>query len=185
MIRVRATWAGIGGTPFLSTFYFDGSSQEAADDAASAVSTFLGAVDAQIDSGLTWSLVREVPVINASTGQPSSLYVVAAATGTGAVSGNQVPFASQAIVRWRTGVFVNGREIRGRTFLPGLQGGSADGVLSSAQISAIDTAASALIADSNSELQVWSREHGQAADVISGTAWNQFGVLRSRRPSFA
>lgn len=184
-LRLRTTWAGIGGTPFMSTMYFAGETQTAADEAASAVSAFWGAVDNLIDSGLAWTLVREVVQLDLATGLPEAMYTVAAATGTGSVSGNQVPFASQAIIRWRTGTFLGGRELRGRTFIPGLQGGSADGTVPSATITAFETAAAALIADADSEMVIWSRTKQAQAPVASGTCWNQFGVLRSRRPSFA
>jgi hypothetical protein len=183
LLRLRTLWSGIGGTPFLTTLYFDGSTQTEADDAVLTAAAFLGNADAVIDNGLSWATEAEVVRMDPATGQPLSLFTTTPATGTGALAGNQVPFIAQALIRWRTGVFVGGKEIRGRTFLPGLQGGTADGTLSAANITTLSGAAAGLVAGV-AVFGVWSKTHGQFQPAISSSVWNQFASLRTRRPQF-
>lgn len=111
----------------------------------------------------------------------------------GAASGDVVADASQALVRWRTGVVRAGREVRGRTFIPGvgstyLQGGN----LNNTAIGLLNTAANNLVSGPEA-FGVWSRpvEAGNDDDVparpgihvpaTSGGAWSEFAVLRRRR----
>jgi hypothetical protein len=184
-LRVRVIWSGSGGTPFLSTHYFSGGAQSDADDAVTAVGTFWGAVDGLIDSSISWATDAEVVEIAAGTGAPQGSFATTPATGTGAVSGTANPWASQGLIRWRTGVFIGGREVRGRTFVPGMtQVSGSDGVPAAATITTLNNAAAALIADANSVLLIWSKTHGVEHAVTSGSAWNQFAILRGRRPGF-
>jgi hypothetical protein len=91
----------------------------------------------------------------------------------------------QGLHRWNTGVFVNGRLLRGRTFLPTPPeaDNDADGTPSSTYISAWP--ASAAAADSAHPLArhvVWSRTHGIKSPVLgSGSVPNQWSYLKTRR----
>lgn len=182
-LRVNVTWSGVGGTPYLSSFWFEGETQTAADNAVTAVGTFVGAVDALIDGGVTWATQAEVIQVDLSSGKPEGLWDTTPVTGSGGASGVAVPFAAQGLLRLRTGSFVGGREVRGRLFIPGLLA-SQDGTPTATQISTINGHAATLIADSNSEWVVYSREKALTATVVSATLWSQWAMLRSRRPSF-
>lgn len=185
MLRVRVVWNGIGGTPYLTTHYFVGTTQTEADDAVTATGNFWGALDNVLDSGMSWATDPEVTVIDFVSGAPLGAFTTTPVVGTGSVSSNALGFALQGLIRWRTGVFVGGREIRGRTFVPGITAtGGGDGVPAAATITAMNNAATAFIAATPSVLVVWSRQHGQDEPATSGSAWTQFAVLRSRRPGF-
>lgn len=184
MLRVRVGYSGIGGTPYLSTFFFDGSGQTAADDAASAVATFQGALDAVQDTTLSWSMDSVVVQIDPESGQALGAYAVTPASGSGALGNESLPYVSQGLIQLRTGVFENGREVRGRLFVPGLtESANNDGTLASATATTIDSAAAALVADADSLWSVWSRTNGVVAQIAQVTVWNQFATLRTRRPS--
>lgn len=182
-LRVQAVWTGPGGTPYLSTFNFQGDTQLEADNAVTAVGNFLGTVDNSIDTGISWATNAEVLRWSDSTLEPTGIRNTTPATGSGSSAGVGAPYASQGLVRWRTGVFIGGREVRGRLFLPHLVH-TGDGVVSAATVSAVNTACATLIADPNSVLIVASRRHLTGAPVVSGSLWNQYATLRSRRPSF-
>lgn len=185
MLRVRVRWSGpviVGGG--LSTHYFTAGTydQTAANNAASAIAAFWGAVDNQIGNSTLWSLDPVVAVMDPN-GEQTGAFTVSAANGAGSLSAVYAPPTTQALVRWHTGTFVNGREVRGRTFIPGMVvanvagGGGPVGTLTSA----VNTAAAALIADANTTLAIWTKRNDSAYSVASGDMWTQFAVLRSRR----
>jgi len=183
MLRVRTLFVGPSGTPWLNTMYFQHvtEDQAAANAAVAAVGAFWGAVDLRISTSVSWATEVDVVKMDVNGVQELS-FAVTPATGTGAATGDMLPAVTQGLLRWRTGTFINGREVRGRTFIPGLSEAQATlGVMDSACAGTINTAAAALIADANSTLIIWSRLLTLSSTVSSGTAWNSFAVLRSRR----
>jgi len=181
MYRVRTEFRGMQGAPWLSTMFFE-EGVGTAQDCIDAVGTFWGAVDAGIDSEVDWATLPDVEAVSAVTGLVTGVTTTTPATGTGASATQALPFASQGLLRWRTGVYINGREVRGRTFIPGIVVSNNDngGVLAAYQTT-VNNAAAALIATSDANLQIWTRANNNAATVTSGSMWNQFAVLRSRR----
>lgn len=185
--RVRTVFSGVPGTPWLSTMYFEevgGTAQQA----ATAVGTFWGAVDALMSSTVSWTTEADVSTINDATGELTDITVTTPVTGAGAQAVTLGPIVAQALVRWRTGAFINGRNLRGRTFVPGLIESQSDAGRPDASVQAtINTAAAALIADANSVLNIWHRPNppgsatGAGEAVLSGLCWNQWASLRSRR----
>jgi len=181
MFRVRTTFNGLQGAPWLSTMHFD-EAGGTAQQCVNAVGTFWAAVDAFIDSEVDWETEVDVEQVNPVNGQVTGLVSTTRANATGGVTGEALPVASQGLMRWRTGVFVAGREIRGRTFIPGLTELANDnGRPVAAAISGFNSAAIGLITDANSVFQIWSKANGQAQNVSAGSAWSEFAILRSRR----
>lgn len=187
MYRIRTTLTGVQGSPWLSTMYFDvagGTAQDAAD----AVGVFWGAMDNSMVSAVQWATEAEVAQVNASNGNLVMVHATTPVTGVGASATEVMPIATQGLVRWRTGSIANGREVRGRTFIPGLvEANNNSGVPTAAFVTMLNGAASALISDANSVLVVYHRgdpdagSPGSKHTVTTGTAWSQFAVLRSRR----
>lgn len=187
MYRVRTSLTGVQGSPWLSTMYFDvagGTAQDAAD----AVGVFWTAMDNSMVSAVQWATEAEVAQVNASNGNLVMVHATTPASGTGASATEVLPIATQALIRWRTGSIVNGREVRGRTFIPGLVEANNDsGSPTSTLVTNYSAAAAALIADANSTLVVWHRpttpggSDGSKHDVVTGSMWTEFAVLRSRR----
>lgn len=181
LYRVQTVFTGVAGAPYYNTLHFlasAGSASQAAADAAG----FWGVVDAYISSGCTWDLDTDVEVIDDVTGNIQNVVQVTAASGTGGSSADMLPPATQALIRWRTGSFIGGREIRGKTFVPAMtETNSTSGQPVSAMLTGIDNAALALYGSPNSQLVVYSRKNGQYASVTAASTWAQFAVLRSRR----
>lgn len=171
----------MAGAPWLATHYFNDTAGTAAQ-AVTAVGTFWGAIDAFMDSEVDWTTGTEVETVDPVTGNVTAITSVTAATGSGALAVESLPRAAQGLIRWRTGDYIAGREIRGRTFIPGLAESTNDnGDLSAATVAAFNAAASALIADANSVLDIWSRKNAVARAVVTGSTWSQYAVMRSRR----
>lgn len=182
MWRVRTVLTGLAGSPYLNTFYFDDDSAQTAQDAADAVGAFWTAVDAFLPNTLSWSTeaaVDQLGVDGVLTGStPTST-----SNGTGAINAVLHNPATQALVRWNTGQFLGGRELRGRTYIPGMSNSTntSSGTPDPTFTAAVDAAAEGLISDPNSELLVWSKRWSSSATVAAASVWNQWAVLRSRR----
>jgi hypothetical protein len=197
MLRVRTVFTGPAGTPWLSTMYFSsGGLQSDADAAVVSVGAFWNAVDAGMSSTVSWSTEPDVADIDLATGELETSWSTTPQTGSGASAGDMLPTLAQALVRWRTPGVVNGRRVRGRTFVPGVtEAFAAAGRPIAAYLTTLNTAAAALIADANSQFVIWSRPFESDPDdpddpptragtqhvVSSGTAWSEFASMRSRR----
>jgi hypothetical protein len=162
--------------------YFDATSPFTAVNAADAVNDFWDALKAGIANDFTITNEAAVYVIDATTGQPTGIQSVPAVSVTGTNAQDNEPFATQGLVEWRTGNFVAGREIRGRTFIPGpCYDQSSGGVPSSAYVTRVNSAVTALLGQLDSTLMVYSRKNLLAAGVDVGQCWGKWAVLRSRR----
>lgn len=182
MYRVRTQLTGLFGLPGLSTMFFDeagGSAQQAVN----AVGAFwAGVVTNGVQNGFQYLTEPDVDVVNSTTGQITSTVQTTSASGSSSAAGEALPWATQGLIRWRTGVYSGGREIRGRTFLPGMLESNSFGIPLASWTTPMQGVVNALIADANSTLIVWSRKNQGFAPVVSGSVWQQWAVLRSRRP---
>lgn len=183
LLRSRVSITGPTVGPAVMTNYWQ-ASEDATGAAAvrSALNTFLTAIGPSIHSGSVLSLEPELDIVDPGSGQVTATVPVSALSVTCSAAGNLLPRNVQGLIRWRTGFFAGGREIRGRTFVPGVKDGSnVNGVPSTGYVAALTSAATTLAADSAAELSIWSRKAGAVAGVSSGEAWTQFATLRSRR----
>lgn len=183
MLRVRINWTGptvVGGG--LSTHYFTGDdTQTGANNAAAALNTFWDAICLQLGNATAWSLDPIVAVLDVN-GEQTGQFTVAAQSGAGALTATYEAIATNGLIQWRTGAFVGGRQIRGRTFITGItQANVSGGAPHSNIITAVNNASAALVADANTTLAVWSKKNALTASVSSGTMWTKYAVLRSRR----
>lgn len=183
MLRVRTVFTGPQGAPWVSTIHGNpGDTVAGAQNLVNAIGTFWGAVDAVMHTSVLWSTEAEVEDINVVTGDTEAVFTTTPATGAGATVTELLPRIAQAVVRFRTGVFVLGKEIRGRIFVPGLtELANTAGALTPATQSTIQSAAAALVADVTAQVGVWSKTHGQFQIPTSTSVWSQFAYLGSRR----
>lgn len=182
MLRIRTIFSGVQGSPWVSTMFFGGTEdQTAANNANAAVGVFWNAVDTLMDTSVVWTTSSEVARIGLD-GAQTGLFAVTPVASQGQSVADALPWATQAVIKWRTGSFLGGRELRGRTFVPGLTEATAsEGSPSVGTVNTINAAAAALIADANSEFLVWSRRYAASSQASSGSTWTQWGVMRSRR----
>lgn len=186
MLRVRTGITGVIGGPYLNTMYsINTATTLDAQNFSDAVGAFWTAVSSAVSADASWATEAEVAVMDETTGNISQILTVTPTTGAGVAAGNLLSPATQGLVRWRTGQFIGGREIRGRTFIPAATVGSnSDGVPSAAYQTDLQGAADALNA-ANVAFAIWHRPSpasaGVAHEVISQSVWNKWAVLRSRR----
>lgn len=187
----------------VQTFHFSNTPGTAAQLCA-AVDAFWRYNAVVFYTGTTFSISSEVEHFDDATGILNGVSTGTATTVPGAGTPEALSPATQGLIRWRTGIISDGREIRGRTFLPAMvAAGNDDGKPIAATLSVFNTMANGLITDANSELAIWRRPRkarpqigspgdpwylpaqsaraGSSAAVTSGAAWTQWAVLRSRR----
>lgn len=181
MYRINTTLTGIPGAPYYNRLYFQlvaGTAQDALD----ATVAFWTAVDNLFANDLTWTVDGQVEEVESATGNITDITAGTGGTGSGADATSYLPQINQMLVRLRTGVFFNGREVRGRIFIPGAtEAASADGILDSAWVTTMNSALATLVGDADSALMVYSPTHASGAPVTAATVWTQFASLRSRR----
>lgn len=182
MLRVRTAITGIQGAPYLSTMYFGtADSQTGADNANAAVAAFWTTIKARWPATVSFTTDGLVSQLTAA-GVLTATYNVTSTTGAGTATASLGPHAVQGLIRWSTGVFTGGREIRGRTFIPAVQtmDQTTAGLPIAAYLTVLNTAATNLRA-SGAGLSIWSRKNGTNNLVSGGQAWTDFASLRSRR----
>lgn len=192
--RVETTISGTTGAPYMSVHHFDSSIVlEDAQDCVNAVGDFWSALNLVLANDMSFTVSGDVVELDNETGTATAFHSVTPVTGLFSEGGEKIPFICQALVRWGTGGVVNGRQVRGRTFIPCVTVGGVDegNLLASTQTS-IQAAATALRNDADSTLVVWSRplwndEHtaivreGSAHIVTSNGVASSFASLTRRR----
>lgn len=200
--RIRTVLAGWPGDPGLSTNYY-------ADESVLGWSVIVPALREQVHiawellapympTAMTATLATDTDILESTTGQlirtvtDSTSYVT-----TGTTEEGFLPTAVGVAVTWRTEGYVNGKHVRGRSYIIPLATNAlasnttpSDGVVSAAQAFAAAMNDGAV----SYPMAVWSRptyvpdskpkeidREGSAHYVTSSTVADKFAVLRSRR----
>jgi hypothetical protein len=183
--RVRIDWTGTAVTGGgVTTLYFDAT----ATGFVSALATALTAWKAYLPNTVNYFLHNTGETVDMATGKPNGVWTDgsnASANGSSAT-----PFAAGvgARVVWDTGGFNNGRRVRGASFLVPLVTTAYDvgGSIEATALSALQTAASALVTAQTPHFVVFTRPTaarpiGASAAVTAAVVPDQVSWLRSRR----
>jgi len=181
--ELQTVWTGVGGAPHYTTVRALDGGATSAQDLADAWIAFLQAIDIFWVNNLTATVQTEVRVVNVGTGALEGVEVVTGATVPGVSTADQTPRVAQCLIQWRTAQVVNGRFLRGRTFLPGFNVGTTDddGTVDNSIVAAVATEANDFVTALSNDAAVWSRTHGVAASISLATVWDEFAFMRSRR----
>lgn len=193
---VTALWTGFTGSPGYSRFAFDGLIDPASlNSAGASIRAFFEAIKGSFLPTWTIQVQGAVPYYDAATGAlvgESTMSTVPAATTGTATAGTPWANGAGAMVAWKTGVIFAGHRIQGRTFLVPMVGvADTDGTLTTAAMTNIGNAASALIASQQGKFSIWGKQwdkqvppqqlNGIVAHVASYVVRDKTGILRSRR----
>jgi hypothetical protein len=183
MLRVTTETIGAPGGPYYTNFHFAGDTEGEAEAALDAVEGFWTALQNEVSTLAEGHVLGDVVNINAATGEIDNVFSLTERV-INFGGGEQLPWATQGLIRWRTGDFVGGREIRGRTFVPAPtaeydSGGQPLPVYQTDVMAAVTPFLTA--AAGAGGLVVYSNTHNQASLVSAGSVWNQWAILRSRR----
>jgi hypothetical protein len=183
LIRTSMVWNGSTGGQGFTQHYFLGAGDLAHCTAAvTQQDGFYDSLASNIANDLSWVISGDVEVIDVGTGLITSVVTVPEALGSGTHSDEKLPLATQGLVRWRTGTFINGRRLQGRTFLPGMvEFNNADtGRVFTGFVGTVNTAAATFIGGS-ADPAIYSKTHSSASSIQSASMWTEWAVLRSRR----
>lgn len=181
MYRVVQVATGVAGGPFYITGYFDsqiGTAQQAAD----AWRALTGPTAGTFTTPLRYESIVSVDLVDPGNGDIQSVVPVSVGSLQFTSTVEKLPPTTTLLLRWRTGVYIGGREVRGRTNLSGFNEGQSDsGVPSSVILSEYLGKMNAMLSNVNVRHVVWSRKAGEHYQSTVPGVWNQWAVLRSRR----
>lgn len=183
MLRVRTVWTGVAGTPWYTNLYFDGTGSTDATAAAAAWRAFLTGFSFQFSSQITAQIDPFVAQIDAPSGDITGGYTIATPAGVvGQETGAMLPTQTQSLTTLYTPLYVGGRNIKGRVFLPAYTeaANDFDGTLLSSYATALEAEWATLLG-TGPDLLVYSRKNGTDAPVSAATVSTKWSVLRSRR----
>lgn len=184
--RLVVQWQGpmvVGNA--VSVLHFDGTEDPAPPVAA--VLTAFAAQGALFPEGLTITVPGSGDTIEDTTGDLVSVWASAGGGSTNGTGAFGTAAGVGACITWNTGAIVNGRRLRGRTFIVPIHARNyaVDGTLEPTSYAAIQTMANALQASGG--LAVWHRpttvggSDGTSAAVLSNRVRDKVAMLSSRR----
>lgn len=209
--RITTTLTGLPGLPGISTLFWERSDGEEPIPGTRDPADVLDEVGDFWDTlctgggsgsgGLATGLVATTSAVFTRLDSDNGEAIAFDSGGTDRVAngngtGERIPYANQGLIRWHTGHFRRGRELKGHTFIPGL---TEDHVTSGVTNTAFQTfaqgAADGIVGEG---LIIWGRpieaqtveEHpphgveaadGDFASVSFANVWDKVAVLRSRR----
>lgn len=182
--EILTDWTFDSGEDGVSVMFFVDGFTVAAQRAA--LATFWGSVDSMLHNGTTWTIRQSGRELDNVSGTLTGVWTDPTVyTGTGAGTVNPVNDAAMILLQWQTSEIVNGRMVRGRTFVPGAELSTQEGGnLGAGFVGQLQTYQATLIA-ADVGLCVWHRpvsgSGGLNCLVETGTAWSEFAVLRGRR----
>jgi hypothetical protein len=179
--RVRTEWTGLPGGPALTTTYFPlGASTQAAIDAMDAFWTTMAP---QIANDAAWNVQGDVDEIDPTTGNIVAVTSGTPNSGSGTSASPMLSIGSQGLLNLRTGLYINGRELRGKLYIPvPTTAQNNDGVPTASYQALMVTAYNAALSSASiTTLKVYSRTHGLESDIAAVTPSAYFARLRTRQ----
>lgn len=183
--RVVVSWAGPGVVGLaVNVLHFAG---DVGAPSSSAILSAYSGLASSLPSGVTITVPNSGDVIEDTTG---TLVGVWTSSGGGVVTGTAAGPRAAGVgfcVGWTTGGIVDGRKLRGRTFIVPIAGGAfdTDGTFQASAMTQFGTFANALQA--SGPLAVWHRptttggSDGNSYGVVSNHVNDKAAFLSSRR----
>lgn len=184
MREIVTDWTGPQGSGMSTVMFFESTPTIASQRAS--IGTFLTSYKANIAN--TWSYAVRTTGRNLDSGTGAlvgSWSEPTATVGTGGVATQPLPDAAQVLYQWRTPTIVNGRFLRGRTFLPGLTASSlTNGNITAGVVTGLTSYGTTFVGAATA-FGVWHRPigGGGGTHVVASacTVWPELAVLRRRR----
>lgn len=160
--RIRVQLTGFVGGPGVATFYaLNGTT------AVPQLRTMWSSLAAKMPSVMAIKVISAGDTIDDVTGDLVGAWSIADAAGVQGVDAAAYPAPAGACIAWLTTTILDGKRVKGRTFLVPLGGGSyqSDGSINPANVTAITNAAAAYVTASVGNAVVWHRPRAaRAAD---------------------
>lgn len=190
MLRFRIITIGFDGEPGYNVFHTQGDDFSGVEARADGFREYMDVVRDAVSSECTMILDDVAYLVDPVTGDTTGATPIVPTSFAGEQGATHVVGGACGLIRWRTGVYSDGREIRGRTFVAGLGDVSdPEGNVVAGAVTIMQNAADALLAVG--DLGVWRRPRpdtsplgprpGQFALVTGRSVWSEFALLRTRR----
>lgn len=147
-----------------------------------AMSAFYNEYADHCNGSVSFTLEPEYREFTPATGQTTFVAGYSSVTPwtqVGTSSPTSMPDQTALLVRWKTGTWVNGRQVTGRTYLPYPSQSTGGGAPSNTVVNDITAQANTLIAAI--DLCIWSRTAGAVYPITSASVWTEYAVQRRRR----
>ena len=161
LFRLRSQLTGFPGGPGVATFYFLDVST-----AVESISSFWGRIAPSMPPSVTVTTERTGDTIEDTTGALVGSWVGGVTTPHVGASAGQYSAPSGGLVEWMTNTILDGKRIRGRTFIVPLGASQydTDGSLSNGLVVGFLSAGTQLILEQSTSFVVWHRPFkGRAA----------------------
>lgn len=183
--RIRTVWTNVAGSPYYTNQWFltDGTGT-GMQSSCDAWTDYLNAVVDNMNGAMVCTVEADVPIIDSTTGTLTGNTTIAPEAVSLGGSADILPPTVQGLIRWKTGLVVAGRRLRGRTFLPGFLESlnQSNGTPSGTLVAAVNALTSTYISGTGAApLVVYGPTHHAFSEVDSGDMWTQWASLRSRR----
>jgi hypothetical protein len=187
---VQVQWVSTGwtGAPGYTSFYLASLDDTAINDFLDATHDFLAALTTYIPSSITYVAPANYRVVDAATGVLADIVPFGTpSTNVTGSSGNGFAAPAGFSVNWLTTTAATHRLVVGRTYIVPVDDVlyQTDGTLKTADLAAIQTAASALVSRTDPNFCVWRRPvlgaGGSVAPIVAAKVNDRVSVLRSRR----
>lgn len=177
--RILTVHTGTPGSPYYTNLVAVDNGTEPGSTYAQFVLDFWNALGNSRVSGAVATVQPQIDTFESDTGATTGVETWSGGTSPGTSTEQPLPPATQGLIQLRTGVYVGGREIRGRIFVPSpTEGANTTGVPTQSARDLMTGAAEVLV---DNGFYVYSPTHHQCAQIIAATPWTQWAVLRSRR----
>lgn len=184
MQQITVLWTGFPGAPGYSRFYW----AEATAPNLAAFTTFFTGIADRLPTNTTVQVQNTGNVISELTGDLIGAWSGPAQAAIVGTSGGAYAAPAGAHINWRTGDVINGRRVRGRTFLVPLSGAAydSDGTIAATALTDLRTNLATLVtALVGSDFGIWHRPvggaNGSLHDLVSADIPDKTATLRSRR----
>lgn len=188
--RFRVVSSGLAGGPYLTTLNVGPADEVQASVIAPIIREFLVDLSAQVSANLVFNLDPAAQVVDAATGDIISESEVSMAQVNGTKTQAAEWTAKQGILYYKTGVFVLGKRLAGRIFVPGVVADAGE----QTPVTGYTSVVTGAFADYRLALEALnvapvcvrrpntaSSAAGAAATVTTHGTRPYWGVLRSRR----
>lgn len=184
ILRMRCVWSGTAITgDGLTTFYLP----QAETGMSAVVNTFFDSIKAYLAAGSTITIPDTGDLVDDATGELAGSWSDGSTSTVQTTGAGGFAAGVGARVKWSTQGVVNGRRVRGSTFLVPLSAAQyqSDGTLLDATKGVLQTAANTMNNAFSSGLLIWHRPvngaGGSSHAVTSGEVPDKVSWLRSRR----
>ena len=177
--RVRVSWTGWPGGPGVSTFHYETPNAPPLAD----LRTLFGVIAQYVKSGIVLQVENVGQVIESTTMKAVAGWSAGVQTPLTASGGVNFAAPCGGYIQWKSGVFVGGRESRGKTFMVPLSSSwyDAEGTIHPTCKTAIDGAIATYLAAGGSVQRIVNRKEFGFTSVSSGSVVDRAVVLTSRR----